>query len=97
MTHAPSLRRAVLCLALFAAAPLAAQTPAPQGPASPPATSPAEVPLEANAVVPYAGAAGQSAAPTMVRDCQKAPQDCDEPLTNAERARAKENVEQSVR
>jgi hypothetical protein len=41
-----------------------------------------EIRVEENSVLPDAGAAGQSAAPTMKLDCQKNPSDCSKPVTS---------------
>lgn len=66
-------------------------TPAPSGQHSTnpgvgqPTTDPKQVDKGQNMILPSAGNAGQSAAPTMVYDCQKKPQDCSDPATQADK------------
>lgn len=73
---------AALALPAFATVALAQQTPAPTTPpqansgTGPTTTSPAEVDKSQNMILPSAGSSGPSAAPTMVYDCQKRPEDC---------------------
>lgn len=50
----------------------------------PQTTHPAQIDKGQNMILPSAGQAGQSAAPTMVYDCQKKPQDCTTPATPAD-------------
>lgn len=52
------------------------------------ATDPKEVDKGQNMILPSAGNAGPSAAPTMVYDCQKKPEDCRAPATPADKAGA---------
>ena len=52
----------------------------------PQTTHPAQVDKGQNMILPSAGQAGQSAAPTMVYDCEKKPQDCTTPATPADQA-----------
>lgn len=86
-------RYALALIAALAAGSAFAQTPQTDGSTpSRTVTTPQQVPAEANAIVPYADNAGQSAAPTIVRDCQKRPEECREPLTSAETERAKEEM-----
>jgi hypothetical protein len=54
----------------------------------PPATNPTQVDKGQNMILPSAGQAGQSAAPTMVYDCKAKPQDCITPATPADKATA---------
>lgn len=63
---------AATCAATGAAT---AQTAPPTGTASGSAAAPATG-VEQSAIVPYAGSAGPSAAPTMQRDCTKTPDAC---------------------
>lgn len=92
---------AALVLSLAATAASAQATPTP--PQSPPATapqsntglgptttSPAQVDKGQNMILPSAGQAGPSAAPTMVFDCKAKPQDCTTPVTPADKATAPE-------
>lgn len=83
----------VLATAAFAQAPSAP-------PAKPPANAetnagvgdkadePKDVDKGQNMILPSAGSAGPSAAPTMVYDCAKKPQDCTEPATPADKGGA---------
>lgn len=54
------------------------------------ATEPAHVDKGQNTILPSAGNAGPSAAPTMVYDCQKNPSSCTVPVTPADKAGASE-------
>lgn len=81
-----SVRTGALCLlttlALTAAA--MAQTPEPakqpgNSGVGPTTTDPSQVDKGQNMILPSAGQAGQSAAPTMVYDCKNKPQDCTTP------------------
>ena len=56
----------------------------------PETTDPKQVDKGQNMILPSAGSAGPSAAPTMVYDCQKKPQDCTDPATPADKAAAPE-------
>ena len=62
-------------LAFAVATTAGAQTAGPTGPVSGSAAAPVTG-VEQSAIVPYAGSAGPSAAPTMQRDCTKAPDAC---------------------
>jgi hypothetical protein len=53
-----------------------------------PKSDPKQVDKGQNMILPSAGSAGQSAAPTMVYDCQKRPQDCTDPASPADRRAA---------
>ncbi len=81
----------ILALALSAANPAWAQAPAPQtqGNANSgvgdKADKPKDVDKGQNMILPSAGSSGQSAAPTMVYDCQAKPQDCTVPATPADK------------
>ncbi|MDU0343107.1 hypothetical protein [Bosea rubneri] len=75
----------------FAQAATPAQpSPTPSPPAQPgvgpQTTHPAQVDKGQNMILPSAGQAGQSAAPTMVYDCEKKPQDCTTPASPADQA-----------
>lgn len=81
---------AILALALFVANPAFAQTvPQTQGGANSgvgdKADKPKDVDKGQNMILPSAGSSGQSAAPTMVYDCQAKPQDCTVPATPADK------------
>jgi hypothetical protein len=54
----------------------------------PTTTDPTQVDKGQNMILPSAGNSGPSAAPTMVYDCEKKPQDCTEPATPADKAAA---------
>lgn len=54
------------------------------------ATDPSHVDKGQNTILPSAGNAGPSAAPTMVYDCQKNPSSCSTPATPADKAGASE-------
>ncbi|MGL4496999.1 MAG: hypothetical protein ACRCUX_14400 [Beijerinckiaceae bacterium] len=56
------------------------------GPATP---SKAEVQKDESAILPSAEGHRNSAAPTMIRDCQKNPQDCTEGVTQKDKDTAK--------
>lgn len=81
----------ILALALFATDPAFAQAPAPQTQGSAnsgvgdKADDPKDVDKGQNMILPSAGSSGQSAAPTMVYDCQTKPQDCTVPATPADK------------
>lgn len=64
-------------------------SPTPSPPAQPgvgpKTTNPTEVDKGQNMILPSAGQAGQSAAPTMVFECEKRPQDCTTPATPADK------------
>lgn len=88
---------ALLIGVALSAAPALAQTATPAQPSpepSPPTqpgvgpqtTHPAQVDKGQNMILPSAGQAGQSAAPTMVYDCEKRPQDCTTPTSPADQA-----------
>jgi hypothetical protein len=73
-------RLTLIAISLLAAMAVAtAQTPAPAG-AQPgvgaSTTSPDQIGKDASAILPSAGSAGASAAPTMIRDCKERPQEC---------------------
>jgi hypothetical protein len=52
----------------------------------PEATNPTEVDKGQNMILPDAGRAGESAAPTMVFDCKAKPQDCTTPTNPGDKA-----------
>lgn len=67
------------------------QSPPPAAPESnsglgPNTTHPSQVDKGQNMILPSAGNAGRSAAPTMVYDCKEKPQDCTTPVTPADKA-----------
>ncbi|TCR66225.1 hypothetical protein [Bosea sp. BK604] len=84
------------------ALPGPAFTQAPQTPAQPPpaaapdgnsglgpqTTHPSQVDKGQNMILPSAGSAGRSAAPTMVYDCKERPHECTTPVTPADKATA---------
>jgi hypothetical protein len=81
-----SVRTGALCLltTLALAAAAMAQTPEPtkqpgNSGVGPTTTDPSQVDKGQNMILPSAGQAGQSAAPTMVYDCKNKPQDCTTP------------------
>lgn len=87
-----------LALAAFLASPVLAQAPAQPTPTEKSnsgvgdkAAEPKDVDKGQNMILPSAGSAGPSAAPTMVYDCQKKPEDCRTPATPADKAGASEN------
>jgi hypothetical protein len=55
-------------------------------------TSPADVKKDQSAVLPSAGSGGPSAAPTMVRDCLKRPEDCTEAPSPGDKQTAKDDI-----
>ncbi|WP_439499367.1 hypothetical protein [Bosea sp. (in: a-proteobacteria)] len=59
--------------------PAPADKPAANSGTGPVTTHPSQVDKGQNMILPSAGQAGQSAAPTMVYDCEKKPQDCTTP------------------
>lgn len=88
---------ALLIGAALGGAPVLAQPATPAQPSpepSPPSqpgvgpqtTHPAQVDKGQNMILPSAGQAGQSAAPTMVYDCEKKPQDCTTPTGPGDQA-----------
>lgn len=85
----------ILAVALLVASPAVAQVPA-QQPAhgasnagvGDKAAAPKDVDKGQNMILPSAGSAGPSAAPTMVYDCQKKPEDCRTPATPTDKAGA---------
>jgi hypothetical protein len=54
-------------------------------------TDPKQIDKGQNMILPSAGESGPSAAPTMVYDCEKKPQDCTVPATPADKAGASHN------
>jgi hypothetical protein len=72
--------------------PAAPQTPPSAGQHSPgtggQTTHPAQVDKGQNNILPSAGQAAPSAAPTMVYDCKAKPEDCTVPATPADKAGA---------
>lgn len=54
----------------------------------PDTTHPSQVDKGQNMILPSAGNAGRSAAPTMVYDCKEKPQDCTPPATPADKTTA---------
>lgn len=97
-----SLRRqllAVMAVSTLSTVTLAQTTPTP--PQSPPPTAPqsntglgpqtthpSQIDKGQNMILPSAGQAGQSAAPTMVFDCKAKPQDCTTPATPSDKTSA---------
>lgn len=82
MTTRTTLLALLTTIALTAAA--AAQTPQTDKPSDnsgvgPTTTHPSQVDRGQNMILPSAGRSGQSAAPTMVYDCENKPQDCTTP------------------
>jgi hypothetical protein len=85
-----------IVLAFFASVTLtgsvAAQTPQPDKPGNsgvgPKTTDPSQIDKGQNMILPSAGQAGQSAAPTMVYDCKNKPQDCITPPSPADKSSA---------
>lgn len=101
MVRSASLLATVLAAMLAIPAPAFAQ--APQTPAQPPSppstpdgnsglgpqtTHPSQVDKGQNMILPSAGNAGRSAAPTMVYDCKERPHECTTPVTPADKATA---------
>ncbi|CAD5258051.1 conserved exported hypothetical protein [Bosea sp. 62] len=72
------LTTAVLTVAAAAQTPQTSKTPDNSG-VGPNTTHPSQVDKGQNMILPSAGQAGQSAAPTMVYDCKNKPQDCTTP------------------
>ena len=68
------------------AQPSTTPSPPAQPGVGPQTTHPAQIDKGQNMILPSAGQAGQSAAPTMVYDCEKKPQDCTTPATPADQA-----------
>jgi hypothetical protein len=54
----------------------------------PKTTDPTQIDKGQNMILPSAGQAGQSAAPTMVFDCKAKPQDCTTPVSPGDKASA---------
>lgn len=54
----------------------------------PQTTHPSQVDKGQNMILPSAGSAGRSAAPTMVFDCKEKPHECTTPATPADKATA---------
>ena len=96
-----SLRASIsmgLALALFLAGPAVAQAPEPvrtqdskNAGIGEKAESPKDVDKGQNMILPSAGESTPSAAPTMVFDCQKKPEDCRTPATPADKAGASQS------
>lgn len=83
---------ALLTTALLTVA-AAAQTPQTTKPSDnsgvgPTTTHPSQVDKGQNMILPSAGQAGQSAAPTMVYDCKNKPQDCTTPPAPGDKSSA---------
>jgi len=70
---------------LFAQAPSPTPNPPAQPGVGPQTTHPGQIDKGQNMILPSAGQAGQSAAPTMVFECEKRPQDCTTPATPADK------------
>jgi hypothetical protein len=68
------------------AQPSTTPSPPEQPGVGPQTTHPAQVDKGQNMILPSAGQAGQSAAPTMVYDCEKKPQDCTTPTGPGDQA-----------
>jgi hypothetical protein len=91
---------AALAFALLATGALAQSTPAPAQSNSgvgTTTTSPQQVDKGQNMILPSAGNAGPSAAPTMVFDCKAKPQDCSTPATPADKAAAPANPTTAIK
>lgn len=80
----------------LATAPALTQTATPAEPSTTPSppmqpgvgpktTDPSQIDKGQNMILPSAGQSGESAAPTMVFDCEKKPQDCTAPVTPADK------------
>jgi len=72
------LTTVALTTAAMAQTPQTAKQPDNSG-VGPTTTHPSQVDKGQNMILPSAGQAGQSAAPTMVYDCKNKPQDCTTP------------------
>lgn len=72
------LATAALTAVAAAQTPQTSKTPDNSG-VGPKTTHPSQVDKGQNMILPSAGQAGQSAAPTMVYDCKNKPQDCTTP------------------
>lgn len=84
LSHA--IRCAGLVTALVAAAATDGAAQAPSQPPEKPVTSPSQVDVGQLNIVPSAGNAGRSAAPTMIYECKEKPKDCNPPLTTGDKA-----------
>ncbi|WP_439492535.1 hypothetical protein [Bosea sp. (in: a-proteobacteria)] len=93
----PGLALAAALAALTSAAlaqPQGQTTTAPSSPAEakasgglgPRTTNTTEIDKGQNMILPNAGRSGESAAPTMVYDCTKRPQDCTTPINPGDKA-----------
>lgn len=79
------LATAALTAAAVAQTPQTTQQPDNSG-VGPKTTHPSQVDKGQNMILPSAGQAGQSAAPTMVYDCKNKPQDCTTPPAPADKS-----------
>lgn len=79
------LATAALTAAAAAQTPQTNKTPDNSG-VGPKTTHPSQVDKGQNMILPSAGQAGQSAAPTMVYDCKNKPQDCTTPPAPADKS-----------
>lgn len=87
-------------LAIGATGAMAQSTPAPAAGNSgvgKTTTSPQQIDKGQNMILPSAGNAGPSAAPTMVFDCKAKPQDCTTPASPADKAAAPANPTTAIK
>jgi len=77
-----------IALSGMAMAQTAPAKPADNAGVGPQTTHPSQVDKGQNMILPSAGQAGQSAAPTMVFDCKNKPQDCTTPVAPGDKSSA---------
>jgi len=87
MTILALLTTVALTAAAVAQTPQATKQPDNSG-VGPKTTHPSQVDKGQNMILPSAGQAGQSAAPTMVYDCKNKPQDCTTPPSPGDKSSA---------